>query len=139
MDRFLTYLLISFFPFFVFETVGQTKDEIYVNSLNDSSYYLGSSSPKKALNIAEKSIALSKRIGYRKGEIMAYCRKGNALVETGELNAALSSYEKAEKLFNNSSVDSIILAKIFIYKASIYRRKGTVDRALSLNLSLIHI
>jgi signal transduction histidine kinase len=110
---------------------GQVSDVSEVNSLNDSSYYLGSSSPKLAFKVAQKSAVMAKNIHYKLGEIMAYCRIGNALVAMDELNAALFNYGKAEELFEKSKEDSIVLSKIYIYQSSVYLNKGNPERALS--------
>ncbi|MFT5819262.1 MAG: two-component system NarL family sensor kinase [Crocinitomix sp.] len=139
MINLIKYLIGAVFVLSSFKGVGQVQDFNLVNSLNDSSYYLGSSSPKLALEIANKSQLLAQSIDYKFGEIMAYCRKGNALVEMDELDSALFNYKEAEQLFNSSDEDSILLAKIYIYQGPIYRKKGMTDWALSIYHSAFRI
>jgi len=131
MTQFFKYIYVLFFSFASYGATELTDDMNLVNSLNDSSYYLGSSFPERALDIANQSLVLAKKINYPFGEITAYCRKGNALIEMDELNLALQNYNQAEYLFNQSQEDSILLAKIFIYQSPIYRKKGMIDKALS--------
>ena len=110
--------------------MGQKNSIEEVNSLNDSSYYLGSTSPEKALKVAKKSRATAKRVKYREGEIVAYCRMGNAQVDLGQLNSALQNYNNAERLFKTYQVDSTLLAKIFIYQSPVLKKLGKPDKAL---------
>lgn len=139
MNRRFKYLTILVFLIVSSIAKGQILDRTFVNSLNDSSYYLGSSAPYLAISVGRKSLHLAKRIGYKEGEIMAYCRIGNAQVELDQLDKALSNYDRALRNFEVSSVDSILLVKILIYQSPIYRRKGELEKALSNYLRAYHI
>ena len=127
----LKYLIIWCFTGVAMNSFSQVSDKDIVNSLNDSSFQLGSSSPKLALIVARKSLFLAKKSNYKLGEIMAHCRIGNALIEMDELNGALLNYSQAQNLFSESQEDSIVLAKIYIYQSPIDRRQGRTNRALS--------
>ncbi len=125
------YLTIWFILFMSFGAQGQLQNRALVDSLNDSSYYLGSSAPYRAITVARNSLKIARQLNYREGEIIAFCRIGNAQIELDQLDAALSNYEMAQHMFEISSVDSTLLVKILIYKSSIYRRQGKSVTALA--------
>ncbi len=127
----LKYIFFSVVFFLSFYSNGVQNDTAFVNALNDSSYYLGRLFPEKAYEIAVESKNLAEGLNYVDGEIVAYCRMGNALKKKNELDSALYFYNCAEKLFHEKGTDSILLAKIYIYQGPVYRQIGKYDLALA--------
>lgn len=72
-----------------------TADTVLINQLNAESLELAYSNPKKGLDLVQKTIALSRKTGFTKGEIMALIRRGIIFDVTSEPEKAIQAYQEA--------------------------------------------
>jgi two-component system NarL family sensor kinase len=99
---------------------GQSQTDKYlVDSLNDLSYDFAYSDPDKAFKIGQNAYKLAKSSKYLPGEITSLLRLGNIKYGLSDLDSATFYYNIAQSRFLAGSVDSIYLAKIYIYQASV--------------------
>ncbi len=118
---------------------AQICDDPIVDSLVDESYYLSSTFPDSAILIAHQALELAQKVNDVKGEITSYLRIGDAYSNRGESSNALKNFSLAEKCFSEKEVDSIFLAKIYLYQSPIYKMKGLYDIAFQKNLRAFEI
>jgi|GEM_PF-1585980 len=72
-----------------------TADTIQVNAWNDRALELAYSDPQEGLEYVQKSIALSRKSGFSKGEIKALIRRGIIYDVLSKSGKAIQAYEEA--------------------------------------------
>lgn len=99
-------------------------DQVHIDSLNDLSYDMGSHNLNASYKLGLQAYKLAQEIYYKEGEITALYRIGRVFNKRGSLDSAQVYYRRAELLFSNSRIDSIYLAKVYIYQGNILRKQG---------------
>lgn len=100
-----------------------------VDSLNEESFNLGSSLPDSAHSLGMMALNLAKNSVYTEGEMTALYRIGRAYFKKGDFTSALSWYNRSEQCFLKNSLDSIFLAKTYIYQGLALFRLGKLEQA----------
>lgn len=109
---------------------AQVCDDPIVDSLADVSYYLLENNPDSAILIGYLALDRAILVGDGKGAVTSFLRIGAGHFDNGEYQKALESYINGEKSFRKYEVDSIYLAKLYLYESPIYKLMGNVDMAI---------
>lgn len=108
-------------------------DKYLVDSLNDVSYEFAYSNPTTAYTAGEKAYELALQAKYEVGEVTALLRLGSIMYGQSNLDSAAYFYKKAENKFHVTSIDSIYLAKIYIYQATVDKSESHLSEAINKN------
>lgn len=119
-------------------TLGQVKDTAYVNKLlQESKPFFGTDSAK-AVQLSLQIVALSKEIGYQKGEALALKNLGIVYYMRQHYQQALPYWEQSLAAFESID-DKVGVANLLNNIAAIYKDRGEDDIALDYALKSLKI
>ncbi len=108
------------------------EDTVKAGLLDDIAFAYRNIDPEKGLDFARQTLELSKRLGWKEGEVLSRLSTGVMYMVQGKNAKALEAYDiaysAAEKIGDKHSMQ-----RALSYMASVYNDQGDKEKALDLN------
>lgn len=117
---------------------GGKEDTIRVQTLNALAVLLMNSDPEKGIDHARKALALTERLGWKKGAGTAYQAMGRYAYIQGDQEAALSYLQKGLRIYEDLG-DKAGTAKLLGNLGIIYKTQGNYPKAFEYYLKTLKL